>query len=210
MNKHKSWFPEVLGYCNSLELEFDLITEARKIELQKIRDHIVGKMKSGQETSLTVICTHNSRRSHCGQIWLQVASDFYGIENIKTFSGGTEATAFHQNAVDALKRTGFQEAHEPGDNPSYKLSYASGKTIECFSKRFDHAVNPSDNFAAIMVCNDAAEACPFVPGAEKRFVLPYDDPKEFDDTDMMKAKYDERWRQIAREMFYIVKDVVGS
>jgi hypothetical protein len=32
--------------------------------------------------------------------------------------------------------------------------------------------------------------------------MPYDDPKDYDDTDQEQAKYDERCRQIAREMFF--------
>ena len=56
-----------------------------------------------------------------------------------------------------------------------------------------------------MVCSDADEACPFVPGAELRLSMPYDDPKAFDGTPMEEAKYDERSRQIAREMFFAFK-----
>jgi len=71
-----------------------------------------------------------------------------------------------------------------------------------FSKKFGNDANPHNGFCAIMVCSDADEACPLVPGAEDRISMPYDDPKEFDDTDKEKTKYDERCRQIAREMFF--------
>jgi len=210
MAEHHIWFHEILGYCNSLELEFDLIGEQKKIELHKIRDYFISKINDNQDAKLTIICTHNSRRSHYGQVWLQIAADFYGLQNILTFSGGTEATAFHINAVNAMKRAGFQVTSQSGDNPIYQLSYATGKLISCYSKRFDHEANPSSNFAAIMVCNDAVEACPFIPGAEKRFVLPYDDPKVFDNTDLADARYDERCCQIAREMFYVVNSIQGD
>jgi len=204
MKEGRSWFPEVFGYCTDRADEFDLIPKERKIELESIGDYLSIKKLDNQEAKLTVICTHNSRRSHYGQIWLQIATDFYGMRHIKTFSGGTESTAFHINAVNALEKVGFEVTVEPGDNPIYKLSYGSRKWIECFSKTFDNETNPTNNFAAIMVCNDAAEACPIVAGAERRFVLPYDDPKAFDGTDLAEVKYAERCSQIAREMFFVV------
>ena len=56
---------------------------------------------------------------------------------------------------------------------------------------------------AVMTCSDADEACPVVFGAEDRFSVPYNDPKEFDNTEFEEVNYDERCRQIAREMLYI-------
>ena len=58
-----------------------------------------------------------------------------------------------------------------------------------------------------MTCSDADENCPFIPGAEKRIPLRYDDPKEFDDTPLEAQKYDERSRQIAAEMFYLFSKI---
>ncbi len=46
-------------------------------------------------------------------------------------------------------------------------------------------------------------------GAEERISLMYDDPKAFDGTDLEVAKYDERCRQVAVEMFYLL-DYVKS
>jgi hypothetical protein len=76
-----------------------------------------------------------------------------------------------------------------------------------FSKTYSDPANPAEKFCAIMVCTDADEACPFVPGADLRISMPYDDPKAFDGTPMEEAKYDERCRQIAREMFFVFKYV---
>ena len=76
-----------------------------------------------------------------------------------------------------------------------------------FSKKYDHAENPQSEFAAIMVCSDADEGCPVILGAENRFALTFDDPKHFDNTNLESEKYDERVRQIGREMFYVMKNV---
>ena len=74
----------------------------------------------------------------------------------------------------------------------------------CFSKTFDDPANPSNNFAAIMTCSDADANCPFVPGATYRKPVTYRDPKESDGTDQEKKIYDERCRQIGRQMFYMM------
>jgi arsenate reductase len=54
-----------------------------------------------------------------------------------------------------------------------------------------------------MVCSQADEACPIVFGAEARFPVKYDDPKAFDNTVLMDAKYKERSLQIGEEMWYV-------
>ncbi|MEM9671082.1 MAG: hypothetical protein ACFB15_14955 [Cyclobacteriaceae bacterium] len=59
-------------------------------------------------------------------------------------------------------------------------------------------------FAAVIVCSDADEACPFNPEADARFFFPYEDPKQHDNTPQESKQYDERFRQIAREMLYVI------
>lgn len=75
--------------------------------------------------------------------------------------------------------------------------------MEAFSKRFSDPPNPQVDFCAVMVCSQADEACPHVPGAEKRFSIPYEDPKAYDGTPHESEKYNERSHQIAREMLYL-------
>ncbi len=58
-----------------------------------------------------------------------------------------------------------------------------------------------------MTCDEADKNCPFVPGAEKRFSIPYVDPKQSDGTSQEAATYDERCQQIAAEMYYLVSQV---
>ncbi len=198
---------KLLNYLSTLESEFDQIPRERKNKLEELSTYISGKSRIGEPVNITVICTHNSRRSHMGQLWLKVASIFYGIKNVRTFSGGTEATAFYESAVNAMKRVGFDiELMEKSANPIYECLLGKGiPKIKMFSKKYDHFENPSQGFAAIMVCTEADEACPFIPGADVRFSIPYFDPKAFDGTPKEMHAYDERCRQIAREMFYSVK-----
>ena len=95
-------------YLQTLAEEFDQITDQRKADLQEVSSYISQKLSAQKEVNLVVICTHNSRRSQFGQLWLQTAAYYYGLPTICAFSGGTEATAFHPNAVAALARTGVQ------------------------------------------------------------------------------------------------------
>ena len=58
-----------------------------------------------------------------------------------------------------------------------------------------------------MTCSDADENCPYIPKAEKRIPLRYDDPKSYDDTPIESEKYDERSLQIASEIFYVFSQI---
>ncbi len=199
------------AYCATLEAEFDQIPEVRKTQLREISQYVQAKIQAGETTQLTVICTHNSRRSHMGQLWLKAAAAFYNIGQVETFSGGTEATAFNPRAVAAMQKAGFElKKLDETDNPKYEASM--GPTFEklvLFSKKYSHTANPSSNFAAIMVCTEADAACPLVAGADGRYAIPYEDPKSFDGTDTETQAYDERSRQIAREMFFLMKEARG-
>jgi protein-tyrosine phosphatase/arsenate reductase len=203
--KNKNQF--TMNLNNYIENEvinnFNSITEERKKILQEITEYIQLKVKEKQPIQLVYICTHNSRRSHFGQIWSQIAAHYYQIDHVKTFSGGTEATAFNPRAVKAIERTGIVIKKNGEQNPKYFLNYAKGKEpITCFSKRYDDALNPKSNFAAIMTCSDADQNCPFVEGADFRIATPYEDPKIADNTAKETDKYDERCKQIATEVFY--------
>ncbi|MEX2585655.1 MAG: protein-tyrosine-phosphatase, partial [Balneolaceae bacterium] len=117
-------------------------------------------------------------------------------------------TAFNPRAVSALKRAGFIIENPGGDNPTYKVKFSDDiPPLICFSKRFDDETNPKDNFAAIMTCSDADENCPFVPGTDFRQAITYRDPKESDETPEESKIYDERCRQIASEMFYMMSQL---
>ncbi len=202
-------YPKLLDYLEEARSQFDIITSERKHQLLQLADYIGDALAEGRMVNLTFICTHNSRRSHMGQLWLQVAVVRYGLgEFIRTFSGGTEATAFNPRAVATLRRAGFQIEDPGGDNPHYQVRHSDElPPIVCFSKKYDHPANPSQNFAAVMTCSDADQECPFIPGAAFRIPITYEDPKQADGTPEESARYDERSRQIAREMLFVMSEV---
>ena len=186
------------------------IPEERKESLDELAAYITTSLKNKNEVDLIFICTHNSRRSHMSQIFAAAAADYYGLEGIRSYSGGTEVTAFNSRAVDAMRRAGFRIPDASGPNPDYNVSWSEDRPgITCFSKKYDDPENPGKEFAAIMTCSDADKNCPFIPGAEERISIPYVDPKEADGTSFEQSRYDERALQIASEMFYIMKKVAG-
>lgn len=188
-----------------LKQGFKEIPSARKEKLGEVANYIREELKKSGNVKLNFICTHNSRRSHLAQIWTQTAAEGYGIKNVETYSGGTEATAFNPRAVAAVERAGFSVDNPGGENPKYEIRFSEDAApMICFSKTFDDPVNPSKDFAAIMTCSDADENCPLVPGTTFRSPITYRDPKESDGTDREKETYDERCVQIGTEMFYMM------
>lgn len=202
-------YPELSTYIESVVSDMAAIPQERKDQLKKIALFVKTKTQSNEPANLTFICTHNSRRSHLSQVWAATAAAYYGIKDgVNTYSGGTEATAFNPRAVAAIERAGFKVENPGGENPHYQVTYADGVTpMECFSKKYDDPSNANDNFAAVMTCSDADKNCPFIPGASLRVPIPYVDPKESDGSDQEAATYDERCKQIATEMFFIMSQV---
>ena len=198
--------PSISSYVATLPKD---IPATRKPMIDDLAQYIVQKINSGQTARLNFICTHNSRRSHLSQIWAATAAHLHGIgKHIETYSGGTEATAFNPRAVAAIERAGFLVNNPGGENPRYEVKFDENTpALICFSKTYDDPFNPSTGFAAIMTCSDADENCPFIPGAELRSPIRYEDPKVGDGTPEEAAKYDERSRQIAMEMLYLMETV---
>jgi arsenate reductase len=143
------------------------------------------------------------------QLWAQTAAAVCGVSNVETFSGGTEATAFNPRAVAALRRAGFAiEPVSDGDNPVYQVRFRPEMTpLRVFSKVYDQPPNPVEGFAAVMTCSAADKGCPVVFGAAERIAIPFEDPKVSDGTEREAAAYDERCRQIAREMLSALASV---
>jgi arsenate reductase len=202
-------FPEIQHTIDQLTTEFSRMPHERKAIIQQLTDFVSQRLSRSQRILLNFICTHNSRRSHIAQIWAQTAAHYYGIRNVETFSGGTEATAFNPRAVAAMGEAGFKiTTQQEGPNPIYQVRYSDdARFLTIFSKTFDDKFNPREGFAAIMTCSHADENCPLVIGASARIALTYNDPKDFDGTPQEAAKYLERVHEIGREILYAFSKV---
>lgn len=186
-----------------------VVSAERQEILQPMINFIQSKVSQGKTIRLNFICTHNSRRSHLSQIWAQTMAFHFGIKNVFCYSGGTEATAMFPKVAETLTNQGFAILKlSQENNPVSAVKYNENEpAIICFSKKFDDDFNPIGEFAAIMTCSSADEGCPFIAGADVRLPIRYDDPKAFDGTDLMNAKYAERSLEIASEMYFVFSKI---
>jgi len=192
------------NFLEKIERNFDTISFERKKVLQSLAEFIQKKQNLEEDINLLYVCTHNSRRSHFGQIAALISSVYYGVEKVHVFSGGTEVTGFHPNAIKALKKISFEITSDNGiENPIYRIDFGGVQSIWCFSKVYNHEQNPKSNFVAIMTCSDAETNCPFIPGEELRIATTYADPKIADGTSKQDQTYSDRFTQIATETLYV-------
>jgi arsenate reductase len=200
-------FDELQDFISLLDVS--AISEERLLVLQSLIEFIRGKKDSGQSINLNFVCTHNSRRSHMAQIWAQTMAHYFNVRQVHCYSGGTETTALYSKVAEVLKQAGFDILALSGEvNPIYSIKCgAEVHPIIGFSKTYDHPFNPKGNFGAVMTCSHADENCPFIPGAEKRIAVTFEDPKEFDGTPLQTEKYEERSTQIATELFYVFSKI---
>jgi len=205
--------PKLAEAANELLPGNQAMDSARVAELNDLAAWVGEELSAQGHVDLTFICTHNSRRSHLAQVWAQVAADMAGLEGVRTFSGGTEATACNPRTVAAMKRAGFDvvvaDTLHGATNPTYEVTAGPAlASMRCFSKTYVHESNPGEGFGAVMTCSSADRGCPVVYGSAARFSTPYLDPKISDGTAEEDSTYDARLRQIGAEMLYVMGRVV--
>ena len=200
----------MLRFIQRLEKQYRDIPEERQKMLRLIADLITDAIRDKGSCNIVVICTHNSRRSQLAEAWLTAASQYFGLPRIHAYSGGTEATSFNIRMVVALREASFHlHSSGPITNPKYQLHALTQEDSEhvMFSKVYNDHHNPKTDFIALMVCDSADRDCPIVAGAKHRISLPYQDPKEFDDTPMESGAYTDKVAEIGREMLYLLGNV---
>jgi len=202
-------YPELNQYIKTLTEDFGEIPMERQIPLRKIAQFIRKGLIYNKQAAVIFIFTHNSRRSHISQFWAQTAAYYYGIPDFQSYSGGTEATAFHPNAIKALQKTGFRiDVERSGENPLYQVTFSpDAPSLYIESKGFDDPGNPDQDFCAVLTCSDADKNCPHIPGASLRISLPYEDPKAYDGTSREETAYDNSIREIGREIFFLFSEI---
>ena len=121
-------FPKINQLIVNLLLNFDSIPEDRKLVLNDLASKIRSELNSKELLNLLFICTHNSRRSHMGQIWGTIAARYFDLP-LFSFSAGTEITALHPNVIQMLINEGFEVK-------SLKDVYNLDDPIVCFSSKF--------------------------------------------------------------------------
>lgn len=204
-------YPQIQTFCSNLVKEYEQIAAYRQAALLSLSDYITNQLRADKAVNIISICTHNSRRSHLAQLWLAVFADYFQLKNIRTYSGGTEATALNPRIVKTLLQTGFQIIVEnaQSNNPHYELYWKNHQEQPyiLFSKYYKDHPNPTKDFAALLVCDNANEACPLVSSADFRLAHTYKDPKIADDTAQEMVTYTQSCHQIALEMAFVLQQV---
>ncbi len=183
---------------------FDKIDEDRKNALKHLSHFIQDEARLHSIVNLNFICTHNSRRSQFAELAANIAAFYYGLNHIHSYSGGTEVTALHHNALKAMRRLGceIEISSVIDDNPRNTIHFSNSTSSIQFSKLYYEALKTDERFIAVMTCGEADSNCPIVVGATSRISLTYDDPKSSDGTDMASLIYDQRLFQILTEILY--------
>ena len=183
------------------------IAEERKKDFLPLIDYINKKRARNERVHLNFICTHNSRRSQLSQLWAAVLGHYYKLA-LSTYSGGVEITACNERVITALRTQGFT-VNQTGtaENPLYSICWGGVSFGDYFSKLYNDSSCPTNAFAAVMTCAHADENCPFIPGAEERIPLRYEDPKRFDNTIDEAKAYLDKSIEIATELHYIFSNL---
>ena len=98
------------------------------------------------------LCTHNSARSQMAEGLLRA----WASDRFEAYSAGVEATEVRPLAIRAMAEIGIDITAQT-------------------SKRLDAYLGQPFRYA-ITVCDEAREACPFFPGAERQLHWSFDDP----------------------------------
>ena len=98
------------------------------------------------------VCVHNSARSQMAEGMLRA----WAGDRFEVASGGTEARGVRPEAIEVMGELGID------------ISSHASKTIEQFMGQAWDFLIP--------VCEEACEACPYVPGAKTVLRWSFDDP----------------------------------
>ena len=205
-------FPAITNHLKSIATDGKSIATIHEKAQKELAKVIVEQYKSGNELSIILICTGNSRRSMMGAAMGNASAAYYGFSDLRFYSGGTTPSAFNSRSIRALKEIGFKieptgEKATAGpkgeENQVYNVLWGQGKGLRSieFSKHYSDPKNPQKDFIALMVCDEADSTCPVViMGATKRRPVPFADPKAFDGKPAEAVKYSERRDHIGRFM----------
>jgi arsenate reductase len=201
-------YPKIELIISKLLLSFDSIPSPRKQKLIELAAQLKLAFSSANALNLVFVCTHNSRRSHMGQLWAKLAAHYYGFENVNSFSAGTEVTELNSNVIEMLQKVGYKvSTFQNVSNPAYLIEFGENQSLTCFSKLIEHKSNPKADFFAIMMCTEAEANCPFVPGAIHRIGLPFDDPKVYDNTIKVSDAYLSTFEEIGLQILFLFNQI---
>jgi arsenate reductase (thioredoxin) len=131
--------------------------------------------EAGARGRVLFLCTHNSARSQMAEGLLRHLAG----ERFEAHSAGTEATHVRPLAIRVMDEIGID------------VSGQESKTLDRYvGERFDYVIT---------VCDEANEACPFLPGAKNRLHWSFEDPSQATGSEDERLKVFQRVRDEIRE-----------
>ncbi|HEX5548238.1 MAG TPA: arsenate reductase ArsC [Ktedonobacterales bacterium] len=107
-------------------------------------------------TRILFLCTHNSSRSQMAEGLLRAR----GGERYTVFSAGTHPRSVHPFAIQVMREIGID------------ISEAAGYR----AKSLDELIGQPPMDLVVTVCDEAAEECPYFPGARRQEHWGFPDP----------------------------------
>ena len=185
------------------------IPALRRSHLGVVAGMLRAELRRRPALEVMFICTHNSRRSQMSQAWTTAIAHALGLQ-LTVSSGGTGPTGVHRSVSRALREHGFEVDETSPESCRWLVEFAPGAPpIELWSKRWDAAGNPRQNFVTIANCAAAEESCPTIPGALGRLAMLYEDPKVSDGTERELETYLSVCRQIGMEISWVLGEVLA-
>lgn len=114
-----------------------------------------GDMTAAHQMSVLFLCTHNSSRSQMAEGLLRAR----GGGRYVVYSAGTQPRGVHPLAIAAMREIGIDISEAAGHRAKGMGEFA-GQSIDL----------------VVTVCDDAAEECPFFPGARRQEHWGFPDP----------------------------------
>ena len=140
--------------------------------------------EAGARGRVLFLCTHNSARSQMAEGLLRHLAG----ERFEAHSAGTEATHVRPLAIRVMDEIGID------------VSGQESKTLDRYvGERFDYVIT---------VCDEANEACPFLPGAKNRLHWSFEDPSQATGSEDERLKVFQRVRDEIGE--YIEQELVNE
>ena len=202
-------YPTLATYLAERRTEYAQIDNERARRWLPLVNYLDEQLAVGLPARINYICTHNSRRSQLAQAWTTLIAHALHWDNVTAFSGGTEVTAVPAALFRTLESAGWRVDTPEAGSSVVRYGDQTKQSFRLWSKRYDDATNPTTDFAAVLVCAEADEACPVVPGTVLRLPLPFTDPKAADGTARAAATYAARSRDICRELLFAFDQVKG-
>ena len=126
--------PGIAQHLKGLTTTLEQVGEPHRSAGRRLADWTAKNYREGELLPLVVVCTGNSRRSMLGAMMGNVSAAYYGLPEVRYFSGGTAPSAFNSRTITTLQAIGFEVAPigeealrgEPElPNPKYRVRWGT-------------------------------------------------------------------------------------